>query len=64
MTKRSSVWANTGSTVGGRQSADRTAAQAEFGEFGEFASAQAGQLFRIAYLLCGNWHEAEDLVQT
>ncbi len=38
-----------------------TAAEAEFGEF---ASAQAGQLFRIAYLMCGNWHEAEDLVQT
>jgi RNA polymerase sigma-70 factor (sigma-E family) len=33
-------------------------------EFGEFASAQAGQLFRIAYLICGDWHEAEDLVQT
>ncbi len=33
-------------------------------EFGEFASAQAGQLFRIAYLMCGNWHEDEDLVQT
>lgn len=29
----------------------------------EFASAQAGQLFRIAYLMCGDWHEAEDLVQ-
>ena len=42
-------------------SSARTAAQAEFGEF---ASAQAGQLFRIAYLMCGNWHEAEDLVQT
>jgi RNA polymerase sigma-70 factor (sigma-E family) len=33
-------------------------------EFAEFASAQAGQLFRIAYLMCGDWHEAEDLVQT
>src|SRR5260370_9134511 len=33
-------------------------------EFGEFAAAQAGQLFRIAYLMCGDWHEAEDLVQT
>jgi RNA polymerase sigma-70 factor (sigma-E family) len=29
----------------------------------EFASAQAGQLFRIAYLMCGDWHEAQDLVQ-
>jgi RNA polymerase sigma-70 factor (sigma-E family) len=33
-------------------------------EFREFASARAAQLFRIAYLLCGDWHEAEDLVQT
>jgi RNA polymerase sigma-70 factor (sigma-E family) len=33
-------------------------------EFREFASARAGQLFRIAYLVCGDWHEAEDLVQT
>lgn len=32
-------------------------------EFGEFAAAQASQLFRIAYLLCGDWHEAQDLVQ-
>jgi RNA polymerase sigma-70 factor (sigma-E family) len=30
----------------------------------EFAAAQAGQLFRIAYLMCGDWHEAQDLVQT
>jgi RNA polymerase sigma-70 factor (sigma-E family) len=29
----------------------------------EFASARATQLFRIAYLMCGDWHEAEDLVQ-
>ena len=33
-------------------------------EFREFASARAGQLFRIAYLVCGDWHEAQDLVQT
>ena len=26
--------------------------------------ARAGQLFRIAFLMCGDWHEAEDLVQT
>jgi RNA polymerase sigma-70 factor (sigma-E family) len=60
VTKRSTVWANTGSPVRGRQPASRAPAQAEFGEF---ASAQAGQLFRVAYLMCGNWHEAEDLVQ-
>ena len=41
----------------------RQSATAE-AEFGEFAAAQAGQLFRIAYLLCGDWHEAQDLVQT
>lgn len=30
----------------------------------EFASTRAAQLFRLAYLMCGDWHEAEDLVQT
>jgi RNA polymerase sigma-70 factor (sigma-E family) len=30
----------------------------------EFAEARAKSLFRIAYLMCGDWHEAEDLVQT
>jgi RNA polymerase sigma-70 factor (sigma-E family) len=33
-------------------------------EFHDFAAARAGQLFRIAYLVCGDWHEAEDLVQS
>ena len=33
-------------------------------DFREFASARATQLFRIAFLMCGDWHEAEDLVQT
>jgi DNA-directed RNA polymerase specialized sigma24 family protein len=33
-------------------------------EFREFAGARAAQLFRIAYLICGDWHEAQDLVQT
>jgi len=32
--------------------------------FREFASARATQLFRLAFLLCNDWHEAEDLVQT
>lgn len=31
--------------------------------FDEFASAQARQLLRIAFLMCGDWHQAEDLVQ-
>lgn len=33
-------------------------------DFREFAAARARQLFRLALLMCGNWHEAEDLVQT
>ncbi|GAB2586823.1 SigE family RNA polymerase sigma factor [Streptomyces capparidis] len=33
-------------------------------EYAEFATARAGQLFRTAWLLCGDWHLAEDLVQT
>jgi RNA polymerase sigma-70 factor (sigma-E family) len=32
-------------------------------EFTEFASAYAARLRRTAYLLCGNWHTAEDLTQ-
>jgi RNA polymerase sigma-70 factor (sigma-E family) len=32
-------------------------------EFREYATARARQLFRIAFLMCGDWHEAEDLVQ-
>jgi RNA polymerase sigma-70 factor (sigma-E family) len=33
-------------------------------EYRDFADARAAQLFRIAFLMCGDWHEAEDLVQT
>jgi RNA polymerase sigma-70 factor (sigma-E family) len=33
-------------------------------EFAEFADAASQQLRRTAFLLCGNWHTAEDLVQT
>lgn len=32
-------------------------------EFEEFARARAPQLYRSAWLLCGNHHEAQDLVQ-
>jgi RNA polymerase sigma-70 factor (sigma-E family) len=32
-------------------------------EFREFAMARTGHLFRLAYLMSGDWHEAEDLVQ-
>jgi DNA-directed RNA polymerase specialized sigma24 family protein len=33
------------------------------GEFTEFAEAASRQLRRTAFLLCGNWHTAEDLAQ-
>ncbi|AKG46368.1 SigE family RNA polymerase sigma factor [Streptomyces xiamenensis] len=33
-------------------------------EFLEFAEARQRQLRRSAYLLCGDWHEAQDLTQT
>jgi RNA polymerase sigma-70 factor (sigma-E family) len=32
--------------------------------FREFADARVTQLLRIAFLMCHDWHEAEDLVQT
>ncbi|HEU0241166.1 MAG TPA: SigE family RNA polymerase sigma factor [Micromonosporaceae bacterium] len=31
--------------------------------FEEFAVARAKRLFQYAYLICGDWHQAEDLVQ-
>ncbi|MFD7655304.1 SigE family RNA polymerase sigma factor [Actinosynnema sp. NPDC059797] len=33
-------------------------------EFGEYVDARALVMRRTAYLLCGDWHRAEDLVQT
>ena len=33
-------------------------------EFTEFAVAMSPRLRRMAFLLCGDWHTAEDLVQT
>ena len=32
-------------------------------EFTEFARARAPWLRKVAYLLCGDWHRADDLVQ-
>ncbi|UGQ14056.1 RNA polymerase sigma factor [Yinghuangia sp. ASG 101] len=32
--------------------------------FNEFVTARGAALRRTAYLLCGDWHDAEDLVQT
>ena len=33
-------------------------------EFTEFTAGAAARLRRTAFLLCGNWHTAEDLTQT
>jgi len=33
-------------------------------DFAEFAAAASPRLRRMAFLLCGDWHTAEDLVQT
>jgi RNA polymerase sigma-70 factor (sigma-E family) len=33
-------------------------------EFADFASAASPRLRRMAFLMCGNWHTAEDLTQT
>jgi RNA polymerase sigma-70 factor (sigma-E family) len=34
------------------------------GGFHEFATARTQRLFQYAYFVCGDWHEAQDLVQT
>jgi len=33
-------------------------------QYHEFVAARAGQLFKVAYFMCGNWHDAQDLVQS
>jgi RNA polymerase sigma-70 factor (sigma-E family) len=48
-----------GGALGEVRSADE-----EFADFAEFADAALLQLRRTAFLLCGNWHTAEDLAQT
>ncbi|HEV2640607.1 MAG TPA: SigE family RNA polymerase sigma factor [Actinocrinis sp.] len=30
----------------------------------QFVTAKAGQLFKVAYFICGDWHDAQDLLQT
>ncbi|MFC8453012.1 SigE family RNA polymerase sigma factor [Kitasatospora sp. NPDC057223] len=32
--------------------------------FEEFAATRAARLFPLAYLMCGDWHQAQDLVQS
>jgi RNA polymerase sigma-70 factor (sigma-E family) len=36
----------------------------EVPSFEEFASSRARKLFQVAYLMCGDWHQAQDHVQT
>ena len=38
--------------------------QARIEEFTEYAAARQNHLLRTAYLLCGDWHGAQDLTQT
>jgi RNA polymerase sigma-70 factor (sigma-E family) len=38
--------------------------QARIDEFTEYAVARQSHLLRTAYLLCGDWHGAQDLTQT
>jgi RNA polymerase sigma-70 factor (sigma-E family) len=33
-------------------------------DYQQFVQARAGNLFRVAFLMCGDWHEAQDLVQS
>ncbi|WP_051450903.1 SigE family RNA polymerase sigma factor [Actinospica robiniae] len=33
-------------------------------EFREFVTARAGQLFKVAYFIAGDYHDAQDLLQT
>jgi RNA polymerase sigma-70 factor (sigma-E family) len=47
-----------GTSRGGRDSVDRLEG------FAEYAGARQRHLRRSAYLLCGDWHLAEDLTQT
>jgi RNA polymerase sigma-70 factor (sigma-E family) len=37
---------------------------AELVGYQDFVRARAGHLFQTAYFMCGNWHDAQDLVQT
>ncbi|MFJ9697660.1 SigE family RNA polymerase sigma factor [Kitasatospora sp. NPDC101183] len=39
------------------------ARQARVEEFTEYVASKSGWLRKVAYLLCGDWHRADDLVQ-
>jgi DNA-directed RNA polymerase specialized sigma24 family protein len=49
-------------TGGCKGSGDLVASLEE--EFTEFVAASGARLRRTAFMLCGNWHTAEDLTQT
>src|SRR5258707_8841219 len=33
-------------------------------EYRQFVTVKAGQLFKVAYFICGDWHDTQDLLQT
>jgi len=43
---------------------DRSDTSAADGEFAAFVLSSQRRLRRVAYLVCGDWHRAEDIVQT
>jgi RNA polymerase sigma-70 factor (sigma-E family) len=49
-------------SVTGREETDVTSDDER--EFGDFVVARSRRLCEFAYLLCGDWHNAEDAVQT
>jgi RNA polymerase sigma-70 factor (sigma-E family) len=42
---------------------ERNAASSRDAEFTAYAASRVGWLRKVAYLLCGDWHRADDLVQ-
>lgn len=40
------------------------AARRDEEEFREFVTVRAGALFKVAYFIAGDWHDAQDLLQT
>ncbi|HEU5036763.1 MAG TPA: SigE family RNA polymerase sigma factor [Nocardioides sp.] len=42
----------------------RTSREARDAEYAAFVAARQGHLRRVAYAICGDWHLAEDLLQT
>src|SRR3954453_570223 len=61
--RRSSVWILTAPPKEGL-SMDRLGKAERDRQFTDYVTSSRAQLRRTAYLLCGDWHLAEDLVQT